>query len=85
MTTPLPSDERQQRAKWDLLLLDIEHRTEQIRLMRHWIMPKALAMLALVLAAGIAAGRLLALRYPPKPQIVTVHVDQPIVVHLTGD
>jgi len=27
----LPSDEQQQRAKWDLLLLDIEHRTEQLR------------------------------------------------------
>jgi hypothetical protein len=26
--TPLPTEEPQQRTKWDLLLLDIEHRTE---------------------------------------------------------
>src|SRR5215471_18873213 len=29
--TDLPTDEQRQRAKWDLLLLDIEHRTEQLR------------------------------------------------------
>jgi hypothetical protein len=27
----MPSDEQQQRAKWDLLLTDIELRTEQLR------------------------------------------------------
>lgn len=29
--TALPSNEQEQRAKWDLLLLDIETRTEQLR------------------------------------------------------
>lgn len=28
---PHPTDEQEQRAKWDLLLLDIETRTEQLR------------------------------------------------------
>jgi hypothetical protein len=36
---PLPSAEQQQRAKWDLLLLDIESRRRQAR----WEAPKALA------------------------------------------
>lgn len=27
----MPTDEQQQRARWDLLLLDIEQRTEQLR------------------------------------------------------
>jgi hypothetical protein len=32
--TIAPTPEQQQRAKWDLLLLDIEHRTEQLRQMK---------------------------------------------------
>jgi hypothetical protein len=31
MSAPLPTDEQEQRAKWDLLLLDIEARTEHLR------------------------------------------------------
>ena len=31
--TATPTPEQEQRAKWDLLLLDIEHRTEQLRQM----------------------------------------------------
>lgn len=31
MSTQTPSDEQVQRAKWDLLLLDIEARTQQVR------------------------------------------------------
>jgi len=30
----LPTSEQEQRARWDLLLLDIEHRTEQLRRMK---------------------------------------------------
>jgi hypothetical protein len=30
-TTTVPSAEQEQRAKWDLLLLDLEHRAEQVR------------------------------------------------------
>ena len=30
-TTPIPTAEQEARAKWDLLLLDIEHRSEQLR------------------------------------------------------
>ena len=60
----LPTAEQQQRAHWDLLLLDIEHRTEQLRQMKmgknqldiervrqqmRWEIPKAIAALA---AAG---------------------------------
>ena len=30
----LPSDEQKQRAKWDLLLADLEYRQEQLRLAR---------------------------------------------------
>jgi len=33
----LPTEEQRQRAKWDLLLLDIEHRTEQLRATRQEI------------------------------------------------
>jgi hypothetical protein len=29
-----PSEEQKQRAKWDLLLLDLEHRADQIRATR---------------------------------------------------
>lgn len=32
--TTVPTSEQQQRAKWDLLLLDIEHRTEELRRMK---------------------------------------------------
>lgn len=32
--TTLPTPEQEQRAKWDLLLTDLEHRQDQIRLTR---------------------------------------------------
>lgn len=34
MTATAPTQEQQDRARWDLLLLDIEQRTEQLRQMR---------------------------------------------------
>jgi hypothetical protein len=30
----LPTQEQEQRARWDLLLLDLEHRAEQVRQLR---------------------------------------------------
>lgn len=60
MATPLPTEEEKQRAKWDLLLTDIEYRLEQVRQLksyepiRLWI--QALTTLAAVLAAGGVIG-----------------------------
>jgi hypothetical protein len=57
----LPTDEQQQRAHWDLLLLDIEHRTEQIRQMKTYeawrLVFTGLTAGAAILAVGIALGR----------------------------
>jgi hypothetical protein len=40
-TAPLPTEEQRQRAKWDLLLADIEFRQEQLRHTRQeiWFKP----------------------------------------------
>jgi len=60
---PAPSAEQQQRAKWDLLLLDIEMRSEQLRQIqvyepwRLWFM--RLGAAAALLAAGGVVGGLL--------------------------
>ena len=48
-TTPLPTPEQVQRAKWDLLLTDLEYRTEQVRQI------KATPMRIEVLKLGMAA------------------------------
>jgi hypothetical protein len=74
---PQPSAEQQQRAKWDLLLGDIELRAEQLRHIRkqaRWETPKAIAMIALALAAIIAAGRVADLVTPARPQTIVVHL-----------
>ena len=62
--TPLPTEEQKQRAKWDLLLLDLEHRTEQIRgarqdsALKPWQAVSAgLTAGAAILGVGIALGR----------------------------
>jgi membrane protein YqaA with SNARE-associated domain len=34
--TAVPSPEQQQRAKWDLLLLDLEQRAEQVRQLKRY-------------------------------------------------
>lgn len=63
MTTAVPTEEEKQRAKWDLLLTDIEYRLEQVRQIktyepiRLWI--QALTTLATVLAAGGVIGGLI--------------------------
>jgi hypothetical protein len=59
----MPSDEQQQRARWDLLLLDIEHRSEQIRQMKTFegrrLAIQAVTAAAAVFAAGGVVGGLL--------------------------
>jgi hypothetical protein len=60
----LPTSEQEQRAKWDLLLLDIEQRTEQVRQMKtyepHRLLIQAITALAALLGAGAALGALVA-------------------------
>lgn len=51
----MPSEEQQQRARWDLLLLDIEHRTEQVRQMKSFE-PRRLAIQAATAAAAVFAA-----------------------------
>jgi hypothetical protein len=59
-----PSAEQEQRAKWDLLLLDIEARSEQIRQMKAFegrrLIIQATSAAATVFIAGAAIGGLLA-------------------------
>jgi hypothetical protein len=59
----MPSDEQQQRAKWDLLLLDLEHRTEQVRQIKVFeplrLLIQGLTAAAALLAAGGVIGGLL--------------------------
>jgi hypothetical protein len=50
--------EQEQRAKWDLLLLDLERRTEQVRLLKSpdpcWLVLQGLVAGAALFAAGVA-------------------------------
>jgi len=61
MTVPTP--EQTDRAKWDLLLLDIEHRTEQVRQMKSFepkrLIIQAMSAASMVFIAGAAVGALL--------------------------
>ena len=57
-TTHVPLTEQEQRAKWDLLLLDIEYRTEQLRQIK--ATPMRIEILKLGVAAITAAVALLA-------------------------
>ena len=60
MQTPLPTEEQQQRAKWELLLLDIAHRSEQIRQLKSYepwrVIFSGLTAGAAILGVGIALG-----------------------------
>jgi hypothetical protein len=61
MLTALPTDEQQQRAKWDLLLFDLELRAEQIRQMKSFepkrmIIQALTAAAALMVAGGVVGG-----------------------------
>jgi hypothetical protein len=59
----MPSEEERQRAKWSLLLLDIEHRTEQVRQLKtcegRRLAIQAVTATAAVFAAGGVVGGLL--------------------------
>jgi hypothetical protein len=58
----IPTSEQDQRAKWDLLLLDIEHRTEQLRQLKSYeprrLMIQAITASAALLGGGAALGAL---------------------------
>ncbi len=56
---PLPTAEQLQRAKWDLLLLDIEARTEQVRQLKRyepWRLAAALGSASAVAGSAVAAA-----------------------------
>jgi hypothetical protein len=63
MIEPVPTREQEQRAKWNLLLLDIEQRTEQIRQMKSFegrrLAIQAVTAAAAVFAAGGVVGGLI--------------------------
>ena len=55
MSNPIPTPEQEQRAKWDLLLLDIELRTEQVRQLKRYE-PWRLAATLLTVIIGLATA-----------------------------
>jgi hypothetical protein len=59
----MPSDEQRQRAKWDFLLLDLEHRAEQVRQIKVFeprrLLLQGLAAAAALMGAGGVVGGLL--------------------------
>ena len=62
-TTVSPTTEQEQRAKWDLLLLDLEHRAEQVRQMKAYeprrLVIQGLTAGGVLVGAGAAFGALL--------------------------
>jgi hypothetical protein len=60
----VPTPEQEQRAQWDLLLLDIEHRTEQLRQLKSYeprrLLIQAATASAALLGGGAALGALVA-------------------------
>ena len=87
MTTreDFPSEEQQQRAKWDLLLADLEFRHQQLKISK-WEAPKVFAMIAIAVAALFAASGMAGHIWPPQPQQIngqiSIHLDQPIQVKI---
>lgn len=63
MSATLPTREQTERARWDLLLLDIEQRTEQVRQMKSFegkrLAIQAVTAFAAVFAAGGVVGGLI--------------------------
>ena len=62
-TATLPTPEQQQRAKWDLLLLDLEYRAEQVRQLKRyepWRLAATMTI-AIVTAASALSAAILAL------------------------
>ena len=58
---PLPTAEQEQRAKWDLLLLDLEFRAEQVRQLKRFEPWKLAATMASAIAIAGSALAALAL------------------------
>jgi hypothetical protein len=59
MSTTTPTDEQRERAKWDLLLLDLEYRTEQLRQLKRYEPVKLVLTTAttlVVVIGGLGAG-----------------------------
>ena len=59
----MPPDEQQERARWDLLLLDLEHRAEQVGQLKTyegWRLATPATTAAAVFAAGGVVGGLIA-------------------------
>jgi hypothetical protein len=61
--TVVPTAEQEQRAKWDLLLLDIEHRSEQLRQLKVFeprrMIIQGVTATAVLVGAGAALGGVL--------------------------
>ena len=57
---PLPTAEQEARAKWDLLLTDIEFRMEQVRQLKSYeprrLLIQGLTAVGVLLASGAAVG-----------------------------
>jgi hypothetical protein len=62
-TVPLPTPEQEQRAKWDLLLTDLEYRSEQLRQLKTFeprrLVLSGIATGAAVFGSGAAAAGLI--------------------------
>ena len=57
----MPTQEQEQRARWDLLLLDLEHRAEQVRQLktyegRRLAIPTIAAFATIFAAGGVVGG-----------------------------
>ena len=57
----LATQEQEQRARWDLLLLDLEHRAEQVRQLKTYegwrlAIPTIAAFAAVFAAGGVVGG-----------------------------
>ena len=59
----LATQEQEQRARWDLLLLDLEHRAEQVRHLKTYegwrLVIPTIAAFATIFAAGEVVGGLI--------------------------
>ena len=81
-----PSPDDQERAKWALLQAQIvlaQVQVEQFRRQARWETPKAIAMIALALAAIVVASRVADLWIPVRQQTIVVRFEQPLAVTLT--
>lgn len=80
-----PSDLDREQASWELLQAQINLSRAQVAHIQRqsvWEIPRAVAMIALALAAIVVAGHLTDLVFPPRPQQITVHFEQPLAVKL---